>query len=66
MDGLLPSCITFHPEFANACLNRMVLNIAFHAYRHHYGICDVLLDENGYIVSFKYKHSAVTIMFNFM
>ena len=41
----LPSC-TAYPEFAKACLNRMVLNIAFHAYRHHYGISDVPSDEN--------------------
>ena len=37
----LPSCITAHPEFANACLNRTMINIAFHAYRHNYGISDV-------------------------
>ena len=40
------SCIAVHPEFANACLNRTVLNIAFHAYRHHYGISDVPSNEN--------------------
>ena len=42
----LPSCIIAHPEFANVFLNRTVLNIAFHAYRHHYGISDVPSDEN--------------------
>jgi len=45
----LPTCITVHPEFANTCLSRTVLTIAFHGYRHHYGTSDVPSDENRYI-----------------
>ena len=41
-----PTCITMHPEFSNACLSRMVLTIAWHGYRHHYGTRAVPSDEN--------------------
>ena len=43
----LPDCITAHPEFVNGGLNRMVLNIGFHAYKHQYGISDVPSDESS-------------------
>ena len=41
-----PSCMIAHQEFANACLNRTMLNIAFDTYRHHCGISNVSSDEN--------------------
>ena len=43
----LPTCMIAHPEFANACLNRTVLNIAFDTYRHNCGISNVPSDENS-------------------
>ena len=44
--GLVPQCITLHMEFPNACLSRVVLLIASHGHRHHYGTDDIPADEN--------------------
>ena len=38
------SCITEHPGFASACLDRYVLQIAYLQYRQQYGENDI--DEN--------------------
>jgi len=42
----VPQCITLHMEFPNAYLSRVVLLITSHGHRHHYGIDDILADEN--------------------
>ncbi|XP_065899014.1 uncharacterized protein [Dysidea avara] len=42
----VPVCITQHMDFANACLCRVVLLIASHGHRHHYGTSDIPAEEN--------------------
>jgi len=41
----VPQC-TLHMQFPNACLSRIVLLIASHGHRHHYGSDDIPADEN--------------------
>jgi len=42
----IPQYIKLHMEFPNACLSRLVLLIASHGHRHHYGTDDMPPDEN--------------------
>ena len=42
----VPPCITQHLSFTSACLDTVVLNIAYHGHRYHYGASDIPADEN--------------------
>ena len=42
----VPPCITQHPSFTSACLDTVVLSIAYHGHRYHYGASDIPADEN--------------------
>ena len=44
--GPIPVCTKQHSDFTNACLCRVVLLIASHSYRHHYGAGDIAAKEN--------------------
>ena len=42
----VPACITQRPAFTKACLDTVVLTIAYHGHRHRYGTSDIPADEN--------------------
>ena len=42
----IPACITQRPAFTNACLDTVVLTIAYHGHQHRYGTSDIPVDEN--------------------
>ena len=42
----VPASITHHLAFTNACLDTVVLTIAYHGHRHHYGTSDIPANEN--------------------
>ena len=43
---LVPACVVQHPAFTSAYLCIVILTIAYHSHRHHYGTDDIPADEN--------------------